>query len=390
MTVRLYRRDPYLFEFEATVVRSEGDWLALDGSAFYPGGGGQAADRGRIQGLEVTDVEEAGGEVWHRVPGHSLAEGLMAWCSVDWQRRYDVMRGHTAEHMLFSALERADPSLELAKIDIDERLKRLTVKGAVDWNAALQAQREVNRAIAANIEVERSAMERDEADEEEVRAKLDRIEGDMVEVVEIGDFDRAACAGIHVMETGELGAVLISRIGSGGGGEVNIDFEVGEKAMEKALELANLSLSLADDMGCPVENLAATVRNAREELERGRAALRELSRLALGALEPREVVGLQVHAGSYPQLDRKEMREAAERVRNAGGVAFLVSTADKADVVLAAADGTGVDCLRLIDSCLRPMGGSGGGRPGFAQGGLPDPSLAGDLLDCLVSSLRQL
>ncbi len=388
MTVRLYHRDPYLFEFEATVVRSEGDWLVLDGTAFYPGGGGQAADRGRIQGLDVAEVEERGDEVWHRVPGHNLREGLMAWCSVDWQHRYEVMRGHTAEHMLFSALSRADPDLELVKIGIDEGLKRLTVKGEVDWGIALQAQREVNRGIAANIEVCRSAMERDEAEEEGVRAKLDRIGGDTVDVVEIGDFDRAACAGIHVMETAELGAVLITRIGSGGGGEVNIDFEVGEKAMERSLDLANLSLSLADELGCPVENLAATVRNARAELERGRAALRELSRLALGALEPREVAGLQVHAGAFPYLDKKEMREAAERVRNAGGVAFLLSTAEKADVVLAAADGSGVDCLRLLDSCLRPLGGSGGGRPGFAQGGLPDPSLAQELLGCLLSSLR--
>ncbi|MFA6710577.1 MAG: alanine--tRNA ligase-related protein, partial [Candidatus Methanomethylophilaceae archaeon] len=111
MTDEIFRYDSYVFEFEAEVTNVDGDYVTLGGTAFYPGGGGQVCDTGSICGTRVTEVRYAGRDIVHRVPGNKLKAGDKVWCSVDWDRRYDLMRGHTAEHLLFNSLHRQDPDI---------------------------------------------------------------------------------------------------------------------------------------------------------------------------------------------------------------------------------------------------------------------------------------
>ena len=112
MTVCLYQSDPSCREFESRVSEIRGEWVVLDRTAFYPGGGGQEPDRGTLSGAAVTEVKKDNGNVLHRVPGHSFSVGDTVKGEIDWARRYDLMRGHTAEHLLFSCLSRVSPELE--------------------------------------------------------------------------------------------------------------------------------------------------------------------------------------------------------------------------------------------------------------------------------------
>ena len=120
MTEELFRQDGYLSEFEAQIVEVKGDWIKLDGTAFYPGGGGQVCDTGNIGGFKVTEVKYEGEDIVHKVPGNEFKVGDRLWCGVDWDRRYDLMKGHTAEHILFNSLHRQDPDLEIVKIYISQ------------------------------------------------------------------------------------------------------------------------------------------------------------------------------------------------------------------------------------------------------------------------------
>ena len=100
-TELLYLRDAYLQHFEARVADVRADAIALDGTAFYPTGGGQPHDVGRIGGLEVTDVRKEDGVVWHTVVGAPLpVVGDLVECNVEWSRRHALMRTHTALHVL--------------------------------------------------------------------------------------------------------------------------------------------------------------------------------------------------------------------------------------------------------------------------------------------------
>lgn len=389
MTVRLYQRDPYLFEFEARVEETDDAWIRLDGSAFYPGGGGQAADRGTIHGREVEEVLEIQGSIWHRVPGHPFSIGDMVWCSVDWDNRYDLMKGHTAEHMLFGALQRMMPELELLKIEITPEQKRLTVRGPIDRDLVESAEELVNQAISDNLEVTRYEMDREEAESGEVRAKLERIQGDTVDVVEIGDFDCAACAGIHVMETGEVGAILVDRISSAGGGDHNLDFIIGDEAIARSMDLAHLALRAADALACPMENLLRTMENLKADAEGLRKALSRLSKISLENIAPIDVEGMQVHAAALPGIPRKELISRAETLRERGHLAVLASVDDRVEFVMSCPSESGIDLRRLIDSVVKDMGGSGGGRPDFVQGGIADHSRAEEFLRRILDSLGE-
>ena len=123
MTDEIFRDDGYVFEFEANILSVEGDQVVLDTTAFYPGGGGQVCDTGSIRGQRVTEVRYKGDDIVHIVPGNDLKVGERIWCSVDWDRRYDLMQGHTGEHLLFCSLKRQCPELEIVKIYISPESK---------------------------------------------------------------------------------------------------------------------------------------------------------------------------------------------------------------------------------------------------------------------------
>lgn len=388
MTVKLYKRDPYMFEFEATVESTEGDWLVLDSSAFYPGGGGQGKDGGSINGLELQDLEVHGDDIRHLLPGHGLQPGMRVWCTVDWDRRFELMQAHTAEHMLFSALQRQRPELELVKISLEPDQKQLIVRGELDWELLLLVQDEVNQAVRDNLSVLRSSMHRDDPDIAEVRVKLDRVEGEEISVVEVGD-DRVACTGIHVMETGEIEAFLPIRLVSAGKGEVAIEFLVGEKAKDTALGLANTALRAADILGSRPGDLPRAARNTKERSEGQRRALRHYVRETLDALPVQDVDGVKVRAAILPMAERSDLSEAAESIRSKGEVAVLVSVDDGISVVVSAPDGSHLDCRQLLQGALSPLGGRGGGKKCFAQGGSSRCDCAKEILEGIIDGIRQ-
>jgi Ser-tRNA(Ala) deacylase AlaX len=96
----LYLRDAYLTEFDATVTAVDGARVALDRTAFYPTGGGQPHDTGRLGESRVVEVRKDGDEVWHTLEGPVPAVGDAVHGQIDWDRRHQLMRTHTALHVL--------------------------------------------------------------------------------------------------------------------------------------------------------------------------------------------------------------------------------------------------------------------------------------------------
>ncbi|MCG7843847.1 MAG: alanyl-tRNA editing protein, partial [Methanomassiliicoccales archaeon] len=193
MTLRLYEDDPYLREFTAMVQKVEGEWVMLDRTAFYPGGGGQERDQGTLDGLTVTGVRGKG-EIGHQVPGHNLVTGQQVTGKLDWENRYGLMRAHTGEHLLFSSLSRRT-EMEMVKISLNREKKVLVVKGEITWDMVKEAVQEVNSIIAEGAPVTCELVDRELMGEGGPRVKLDRISDKQVRVVSIGEHDRAACAG---------------------------------------------------------------------------------------------------------------------------------------------------------------------------------------------------
>jgi alanyl-tRNA synthetase len=380
MTLRLYESEPYLNEFTATVRKVEGDWVILDRTAFYPGGGGQERDRGTLSGLVVTGVKGKD-EVSHQVPGHKFVIGENVIGRIDWDIRYGLMKAHTGEHLLFSALSKRT-EMELVKISLSPEKKVLVVKGQLDWEMVREAVQEVNSIIARGAPVCCEYVDRDNMREGGPRVKLDRISDKMVRVVSIGEHDQAACAGVHLKDAGEIGMLLVDKFTSAKpAGDWEIEFLVGPAAVSVAVDLSVRSLILAERLGSLPQDSVTAFDNRERELLQGREALKVYGRQALSTLQPKLVGNINVFSGAFTGLDRKLLMErASELVAMEGVLAALSSNDDKTFLVIACSSDIKVDCASILNQVLSVHGGRGGGKPGFASGGTPGQVDANKLL----------
>lgn len=215
MTELLYQTDSYLREFDAfiTAVQPADNAVALDRTAFYPGGGGQPFDLGTLADQPVTRVRKLGDQVWHVLDGPLPAEGGRVHGAIDWSRRLALMRTHTAMHVLcgvvfrdFGALVTGGEMEPLkGRMDFEfERLQRELVsiiEGAV------------NREISAGREVRVAILPRQQAFQipDLIRTKINLLPDGIQQVrtVEIVGLDLQADGGTHVRNTSEVGQIRV-------------------------------------------------------------------------------------------------------------------------------------------------------------------------------------
>lgn len=209
MTEKLYYSDSHLSRFTARVVdcREEkgGFRVALDKTAFFPEGGGQSADTGRIGAVRVLDAHERGGVVWHYTAS-PIPVGEECECEIDFEQRYRRMQNHSGEHIVSGithALHGADNvgfhmGAECMTIDFDKEL---------DWDALMEIERRANEAVRENLPIKATFPDDAALKTLNYRSKLELTEN--VRIVEIPGIDLCACCAPHVSHTGEVGLVKI-------------------------------------------------------------------------------------------------------------------------------------------------------------------------------------
>jgi len=215
MTVALYLEDSYLRECDATVRSvSEGKYVVLDKTVFYPKGGGQPWDTGRmIRGSDVFDVVYVGkfsGEVSHEVAKPGLNVGDRVHCVVDWERRYKLMRSHTAAHVFASLLCEGTGALvtgnqlEVDQTRFDFSLENFSREILEKYIA------DANRLFGQDVQVRWYELPREEA----LRIKgvvrmAEAFPPDIpsLRIVEVVGIDRQADGGTHVRNLREVGQI---------------------------------------------------------------------------------------------------------------------------------------------------------------------------------------
>jgi misacylated tRNA(Ala) deacylase len=217
MTEPLYHTDAYLKEFDAVVTAADGNAVAFDRTAFYPGGGGQPNDVGELaageQSWVVTKVRKAGADIWHELDGAPPAAGTVVHGRLDWTRRHQLMRTHTAMHILCGVIFR-DYGASVTGGNMEP------LKGRMDFELESMRQ-EFVREIEAKINVEVAAdrplkvkiLPRDEAFQipDLIRTKINLLPPGirLVRTVEIVGLDLQADGGTHVANTREVGRIRI-------------------------------------------------------------------------------------------------------------------------------------------------------------------------------------
>jgi Ser-tRNA(Ala) deacylase AlaX len=211
-TEKIFWSDAYTKDFDARVLSVEGPNVVLDRTAFNPRGGGLVSDTGTIASMKVQEVVKSGDEILHVVQETpTVKEGDLVRCTLDWDRRYRVMRMHTSAHILSAVVNRETGALitgnqitpEESRVDFSlEQFDRDKITSYVD---------QVNRVVERGVPVTSFFMKREEAARISGLVKLANAAPpsvDILRIVQIGDVDIQADGGVHVKNTSEIGKLV--------------------------------------------------------------------------------------------------------------------------------------------------------------------------------------
>ena len=233
MTEELFSGDSYMREFEARVVKLEGREVILDRTAFYPGGGGQPADKGSL-GIgpvraAVVDARRESGRVVHVLDTAIPDTVRDLKGTLDWERRYAHMRYHTALHVLSGVIWRNfEAKVTGGQMRTDRARMDFSFPG--DWTADVvgEIERLTNEALAENRPVKVYELEREEAlaDPDLIRTQVNLVPERVkrIRIVEIVGLDTQADGGTHVANTREVGEMGITGHKSKGRQNKRIEF----------------------------------------------------------------------------------------------------------------------------------------------------------------------
>ena len=366
MTEKLYYKDAYIKDFCATVLSCEYRepyyYAVLDKTAFFPEEGGQSADTGRLSDAEVLDVKEKDGTVYHIIdkPLEVLAtvKGVL-----DFDKRYDKMKQHTAEHIISGIINRlygySNVGFHLGTgevtCDFDGPLTREELDRVEDL---------ANSAIAANIPVVASFPGKDDLEKIEYRSKLDLKEN--VRIVSIDGVDTCACCAPHVNSTGELLLVKILDFVKWRSG-IRMTIAAGERALidyrEKSASVKAISVLLS----APKSEVYAAVSDLKGAYEREKALAKEhLFKIAkLEARGVKETDGNLVYFLENMPIDALISFSNHARCKVRGMLVALSGEEGNYKYVISSDT---VDLKSMIKDINGALAGRGGGNSGMVQG----------------------
>lgn len=233
-TEPLFQSDAYVRDFDASVVASEANSVALDRTAFYPAGGGQPADAGTLTFeshiRRVEKVRRDGDLIWHDLDATAPEVGTAVNGALDWDRRHGLMRTHTALHILCGVVWR-DYGAKVtggnmqplsARMDFEfENMSQELVRGIED---------KINVEVAADRSILVRFLPRDAADKDPdlIRTKINLLPAGITEVrvVDIEGLDIQADGGTHVATTAEVGRINVVGYKSKGKANKRIEIEI--------------------------------------------------------------------------------------------------------------------------------------------------------------------
>jgi len=401
----------------------EGDQVevVLAETCFYVESGGQVSDTGFIAAyppdedepmweIEVQDMRQP-------VPGLIVHVGVVmdgrprvgdnAWAVVDYERRMDIARSHTATHLLHSELryilgehvQQAGSLVAPGRLRFDFTHPAMLTEDELDT-----VTRSVNDAILMNYPVKVVEEKYRQAVNEGAIALFGEKYGDVVRVLSIGwpdePFSRELCGGTHVSETGEIGLFHIVSEEGVGAGVRRIEAVTGRAAVDLVESQLGILKRTAAYLGVAPDEADRRVLGLLDELQSFRKEItrleEQLARRKFEALldQVQTVAGAPVLSARVTVTSVDMLREMSDwfRDRLGSGVVVLGTVLDGRPVIIAAVTrdlvGRGVDAARLVRELARVIDGGGGGRPTMAQAGGRDPSRLDDAL-CQVPRMLE-
>ncbi len=375
-----------------TIEEGEEGSVVLDETPLYAEAGGQVGDAGKLTAdggtiFQIMDTQKAGLAYLHigKLKSGTLKAGDSVRVSVDKERRRRIQAHHTATHILHWALRKIlgeHASQAGSWVGPDHLRFDLNHPKAINNTELEGITRLVNEKILLNDPVRWRTVSLEEAKRLGAVMLFDEKYGDEVRLVETGDYSRELCGGTHVSATGEIGSLYITQESALAAGVRRIEAVCGTVAVEYVIRRERLIGRAASTVKVPPTELPERIGVLLEERKQADKRIGELEeRLASGGGgrnlvdEVEEINGIKLLAVELPGVGAKALRGAVDLMKTElGSAIILLATRDETKAVLAC--GVTQDLVergfhagRLIGELTVLLGGKGGGRPDFAQGG---------------------
>lgn len=253
MTKKLYYENSHLRSFEAQVIsctpQDSSFLLELNATAFFPQGGGQAADTGTLTSsdgtiIRILDVKEKKEQIFH-LANAPLQPGTRVTGQIDWEKRFDRMQQHSGEHLI-SGLVHQRYGFDNVGFHLGDQDVTLDFNGVLTKEQLQEIEWEANLAVAANFPVEITYPSKEELSNLSYRSKIE-IQG-QVRIVSYPGYDVCACCAPHVKHTGEIGLIKITHVQNHRGG-IRVNILCGLRALmdyqEKDSSVKQISILLS-------------------------------------------------------------------------------------------------------------------------------------------------
>ncbi len=371
VTEKVYYQDSYCYQIDATVLDiqrdQDGIWVLPDRTIFFPGGGGQSGDEGKINGTAVRGIRIEDDKIWHGLATEadfSVAEKV--GMEIDRQKRLYNMRQHTGQHLLSHVLDQLGQ--KTVSVHLGDSYTLIEVEGPwPDENLLKKAEEESNAYIRKSIPVTCQWVSREDIHKFTLRRPAG--EWQTLRLVEIENTDYSACGGTHVKNTAEIGYIKITALEKIRG-RARIKALTGRKADDYFEQLHLLNTALKIELSSETEHIVERVRGLKSDVE-GLGKDVEFYRQTYIDSKCRDIIN---ETESDPilivyRLSEGKLADAQDLARTLSGKFAKIAFITFADRFYLTAP---VDSKFSTRNFLKSHGASlnlrGGGPEGFAQG----------------------
>ena len=365
-TRKLYYEDSHMTTFEAEVLSCEarGDAFAvvLSATAFYPEGGGQAADTGVLGNVRVLATREEGETVVHLCDG-ALEAGATVTGTIDWEKRFLRMQQHSGEHIVSGIINRRF-GLHNTGFHMGNESITIDFDGVIPAEELPSIEAEANSAVWSNIPVK--CWYPSEAELPGVFYRTKKALSWPVRIVQVPGFDSCACCGTHVKMTGEIGLIKLFSVVPFRGG-TRMEMACGAQALDALNRTYEQNKQVSQAFSAKIWETGAAARRMNETLAQQKYRLTGLEMrifrtIAAGYAGQGDILHFE------ESLDSTGVRELADAIaEKCGGVAAVFSGSDAEGYAfcLVAREG---DLRQRGRDMVKALNGRGGGKPNCQQG----------------------
>lgn len=370
MTEKLYYDNPYLKEWAADVldiVEKNGKYhILLDKTAFYPEGGGQPYDKGYLDNTEVLYVYEEGKNIY-QVTDRKPEKNIVS-CSLDFERRYDLMQQHTGQHLLSSVFSKSYKG-ETSSFHLGDDYVSIDISlPEMPENIINDVEQKVNELIYSNLAIKTYMVNNDELNKLPLR-KTPKVDED-IRIVEIDNIDFSPCCGTHVKSTGELGIIKIIRTEKYKG-ITRVYFKCGKRAFGDFQNKQNIVLSLSRLLAVDLESLVDKVKDNNDQLRNNAKEIKELKE-TLYIHEASEIIksaGSNIISINFDDRSFDDVQNLGRILVQAGDYLVILSANSDKKLYFAHNGSFDIHCGKVFKENLQKFNGRGGGGDKQAQAG---------------------